>query len=307
MSIAEETAPTVSVVMCTRDRADTIGAAVASVLACGYPSFDLTVVDQSTANTAEEILRPLAASDSRLRYMRVTEPGLSRAYNTGIRSSLGEILAFTDDDCVVPQDWLTTIVRAFASDQEAGLLYGQVLPPPNESHESITPALVISQPQRLSRRDGFKVFGMGANFAARRSLFDTVGLFDEVLGGGGPLRSSQDFDLAYRAYRAGIAILLQPEVRVIHYGARAREDWPATQKAYGIGDGAFYFKHVRCGDPYALWILSRHIVNQAARDLARRALGRNPTQVTYMRFILVGIWESLLFKIDHQRRVYIQR
>ena len=44
---------------------------------------------------------------------------------------------------------------------------------------------------------------MGANFAARRRLFDRAGYFDEMLGGGGPLWSSQDYDLAYRAYQVG--------------------------------------------------------------------------------------------------------
>lgn len=307
MSVAEETAPTVSVVMCTRNRHDTIGAAVASVLACDYPSFDLTVVDQSTSGATEELLRPIAAANPRLRYMRVAEPGLSRAYNTGIRSSSGEILAFTDDDCVAPRDWLTAIVRTFANDPEAGLLYGQVLPPPDEPPGGVTPVLAIPYPQRLSRRDGFKVFGMGANFAARRSLFDTVGLFDEVLGGGGPLRSSQDFDLAYRVYHAGVVILLRPDVTVLHYGTRTQEQWPSTLEAYGIGNGAFYFKHVRCRDPYALWLLGSHVVHSLTKYLGKRALRRDTTDLVYIRSVFAGIWQSLLFPINHQRRVYIQR
>lgn len=295
----------VSVVMCTRNRPDTIGAAVASVLACDYPSFDLTVVDQSTSDATEEILRPIVASDPRLRYMRVAEPGLSRAYNTGIRATRGEVLAFTDDDCIVPADWLAAIVRAFASDAGADLLYGQVLPPRDEQSGGATPALYISRPRRLSRQDGFKVFGMGANFAARRRLFETIGQFDEVLGGGGPLRSSQDFDLAYRAYHGGVAILLRPEVAVVHYGRRTRDEWPATQRAYGIGDGAFYFKHVRCHDPYALWLLSSHLVRRVVREVPKQLLRRAPIDLTYERFILVGIWQSLRFDVDRHRRIYV--
>ena len=33
-------------------------------------------------------------------------PGLSRAYNIGVRETQGEVLAFTDDDCVAPPDWI---------------------------------------------------------------------------------------------------------------------------------------------------------------------------------------------------------
>src|SRR5690242_3334414 len=129
MSASEEiTTPHMSAVICTRNRPDTISQAVASVLANDYPAFDLTVIDQSTTDATEAALKPLVSTDSRLRYFHVNESGLSRAYNTAIRRTSGEILAFTDDDCIVPRDWLAAIVRAFAADGEADLLYGRVLP-----------------------------------------------------------------------------------------------------------------------------------------------------------------------------------
>src|SRR5690348_9123414 len=110
MPAAELIPPRMSVVICTRNRPDTILQAVASVLANNYPAFDLTVIDQSATAATEHILRPLVETDPRLQYLHVAEPGLSRAYNTGVGRTAGELLAFTDDDCVVPQDWLTAIV-----------------------------------------------------------------------------------------------------------------------------------------------------------------------------------------------------
>lgn len=301
------TGPSVSAVICTCNRPDTISQAVASVLANSYSAFDVTVIDQSTTDATEDALRQLIKADPRLHYLRVGEPGLSRAYNTAIRSSTGEILAFTDDDCVVPRDWLATIVRAFAADDEADLLYGQVLPPPDADGQLGTaPALTIRRAERLSRRDGFRIIGMGANFAARRRLFVTIGGFDEVLGGGGPLRSSQDFDLAYRTYRGGSAILLRPEVQAVHYGVRAREEWPALLRAYGIGDGAFYSKHVRCRDTFALRLLIRQIVIEGGRSL-RKSLRRQGGDLTYVRSIFVGIRHSLEFDVDRRARLYMQR
>src|SRR5207248_7386650 len=131
--------------------------------------------------------------------LRLRTPGLSRAYNVGIREADGELLAFTDDDVVAASDWLRGIALAFAGHPEAGMLYGQVLVAPElearENRDGVTPALTIPRRRVLDRQHGFEVFGMGANFAARRALFERVGLFDEVLGGGGPLQSSQDFDL----------------------------------------------------------------------------------------------------------------
>ncbi|MDB5077416.1 MAG: glycosyl transferase family 2 [Chloroflexi bacterium] len=300
--------PHVSVVVCTRNRPDTIEQAVMSVLANNYHSFDLTVIDQSTTQATESILRPIAEGDRRLRYVLVQEAGLSRAYNTAIACTEGDVLAFTDDDCVTPSDWLSKICHAFAEDEEADLIYGQVIAPEMSNVPGgITPALALRRPERFSRRDGFRVLGMGANFAARRSLFTRVGGFDEQLGGGAPLCSSQDFDLAYRTYRSGRAILARPDVHVLHYGTRTPQDWPATLRAYGIGDGAFYFKHVRCLDLFALRLLARQMLVQSARDIGRRLRGRGPGNLLYVRFILVGIRESLRFKVDRHARLYVAR
>jgi glycosyltransferase involved in cell wall biosynthesis len=298
----------ISAVICTRNREDKIGTAIESVLANDYPSFDLTVIDQSTTNATRRVVEPLAAADSRLRYVHIDEAGLSRAYNCGIDRTKGELLAFTDDDCIVAPDWLSSVAKAFEAEPDGELLYGQVVAA-GESPDDIrkTPALAIQVAERLSKKDGFKVFGMGANFAARRSLFSSIGGFDTVLGGGGALRSSQDFDLAYRAYRGGHVILLRPEVSLRHDGRRETEDWPALLTAYGTGDGAFYTKHIRCRDPYALWLLARQVGETSAKWVAKTLLGRKPMNMYYVRGVLSGIRGSFKFRVDRTTRMYIER
>jgi glycosyltransferase involved in cell wall biosynthesis len=297
----------ISAVICTRNRGDKIGTAIESVLANDYPSFDLTVIDQSTNDATRRVLEPIAAADPRLRYVHVDEAGLSRAYNNGIWRTDGEILAFTDDDCIVGPDWLSTIAQAFRCEPDGELLYGQVIAAGETSDDvAKTPALEIPTPQRLSRKDGFKVFGMGANFAARRSLFRSIGGFDTVLGGGGALRSSQDFDLAYRAYRGGHVILLRPDVTLRHDGRRETEDWPALLTAYGTGDGAFYTKHVRCRDPYALWLFARRAAGDTARLVIKTIIRRRvQMDVHYLRGMVAGIRGSFRFRIDPSTRMYV--
>jgi GT2 family glycosyltransferase len=180
------------------------------------------------------------------------------------------------------------------------------LRPASFAHKpDIIPALAIAAPRRFSRRDGFQLYGMGANFAARRRMFARVGVFDEVLGGGGPLKSSQDFDLQYRAYVAGAVVLLSPEVKVDHYGVRTDAQWPATLRAYGIGDGAFYFKHVRCGDLLALRLMLARIGRVALGEAFNR-LRRRSVDGTYLRSCLEGIRVSRSFAIDRRRRLYHQ-
>jgi GT2 family glycosyltransferase len=277
---------------------------VASVLTSEHPNFDLTVVDQSTTDATKDLLRPIVEHDARLKYVHLDEAGLSRAYNAGIRATSAPLIAFTDDDCIVPPDWVSLIEQAFHGDPGGELLYGQVVAKPSEpTPGAMTPSFEFAEAQRLVGRDGFKITGMGANFAARRRLFDRIGGFDEALGGGGPLRSSQDFDLAYRAFRAGSVTLLRPEVTLIHDGRREPEDWPVVLRNYGIGDGAFYSKHVRCGDVYALFLLVRKISSVGTHLAAHALLGRRP-QPQYFTGVFAGIREGLKFDVDRRQRRY---
>ena len=297
----------VSAVICTRNRPDLIGQAVASVLANSYTNYELIVIDQSDNDRTAEIVRDFMISHSNVRYVHSMTPGLSRAYNTGVRESHGSILTFTDDDCVAAPDWISSIVAAFDAAPEADMLYGQVLRAPSlRGVEGEVPELRFDQPARFSRQDGFRIYGMGANFAARRRVFDRVGGFDEALGGGGPLKSSQDYDFQYRLYRAGAVVLLSPAVRVDHYGLRNYADqWPATLRAYGFGDGAFYLKHVRCGDVLALRLLVEKLGRMSIRELLSQiGLRRRPSSADYVRSCFVGMWQSRRYRIDRRRRMY---
>jgi glycosyltransferase involved in cell wall biosynthesis len=300
--------PSVSAVICTRNRPDLIGNAVSSVLANSYPEFDLLVVDQSTDDRTGDVVRALAANHPNLRYLHTDKAGLSRAYNIGIRETSGDVLAFTDDDCIAPPGWISSIVDAFAAEPDAEMLYGQVLLPTALADKADdVPTLAIGAPWRVNRRGPFQIYGMGANFGARRSLFTRIGLFDEVLGGGGPLKSSQDFDLQYRAYVGGATVTYRPEVVIDHYGLRTPEQWPTTDRAYGTGDGAFWLKHVRCGDLYALRLLVSHLAVVALRE-ALHTIGvrRRYSRARYLKGCLDGIVGSFRFAVDRQRRMYLQ-
>jgi GT2 family glycosyltransferase len=302
----------VSVVICTRNRPDTLGQALESVAECEYPSFDVHIMDQSTDDQSQKVVEAIAARFThklKINYHHLEKAGLSRAYNLGIAASTGEIIACTDDDVVVPKDWVAQIAKAFGGDQQAGLLYGQVLIPKSlieaERNGLVVPSLPIPRYARMIKGGTrYKVFGMGANYALRRSILDRVGPFDEALGGGGPLRSSQDFDFAYRVYRAGYAVILVPDVKVDHYGSRTGEQWPGTMKAYGVGDGAFYSKHIRCGDPLAMMLFGKVLLSAGTRYAKTALLKRQLGHDDYMSHLFVGIRDAAKFAIDRKHRLY---
>jgi GT2 family glycosyltransferase len=270
-------------------------------------------MDQSTKPGTRMCIEQLSArfrDTVAIHYHHLDKAGLSRAYNIGTRVCDGTLIAFTDDDVIVPSNWLSTIAKAFAADPQAGLLYGQVLVPEQlkaaVAAGTVVPSLEWSAPERLIKGRGFKVFGMGANMAVTREMLAKVGGFDEALGGGGPLRSSQDSDFAYRTYLSGYAILLEPSVQVDHYGTRTKAQWPDTMANYGIGDGAFYSKHIRCGDMLALRLLVKQYLYCRLRELKYVLRTGKFERDDYGKNLWVGVKAALPFDVDKRFRVFLE-
>jgi GT2 family glycosyltransferase len=138
------------------------------------------------------------------------------------------VLAFTDDDVLVEDDWLAAI-RAAMADPEVGLVGGPVLP----LYEGRVPdwldlegdsgfgrlaaplALLHYGPTRspLGQR-----VALGANMAVRRDVFEGVGGFPADLGKlRGTLLSGEDHEVCERVQAAGFAAVYDPSIRVRHF------------------------------------------------------------------------------------------
>lgn len=223
--------PKVAAVLCTilgdrhlsarASRASQVAETVASILTNSYRPLEVIVVDQSPNDAIAEALRPFM-QDRRLRYITTTQPGLTRAQNIAVQVGNAQIFAFTDDDCIVPPDWIDRIVAAFKRHPEAGMVFGSVLPP--EGHDwntSYVPRLEWDSEARLRPTFLPRVHSlMGANMAVRRETFERIGLFEEAFS---PHPINGEVDLAFRASRARppIPIYVTPTVSVVHqYGGR---------------------------------------------------------------------------------------
>jgi glycosyltransferase involved in cell wall biosynthesis len=294
----------ISVVLCTRNRPEWIRSAVASVIENDHPEFELVIIDQSASSATREQLDDYIEKDERVRYFSTDRSGLSPARNLGVARSRGEIIAFTDDDCVVPSDWLKSIERVFDRESDADLVFGRVgVPDELSDRDGVVPAFEIDTDLTLNRSTGIPLWGMGANFAARRRLFDRVGLFDDALGAGCRLLSGEDRDFQYRVHVAGLTCYMTPDVELLHYGHRDPSQWERQLYEYGFGLGAFYMKHVRCGDRYAAWRLARSAVGQVV--LILKPPFRRWHHRAYLSGIVRGAAASLRVRVSRARRLYM--
>lgn len=270
--------PLVSVLIATRDRPASLERCLTSVLENDEPRFEVIVIDQSSDRATE---RARVLDDVRVRALR-SAPGKARALNVGVAAARGSILALTDDDCVVPPNWLALALEALQRSPGCAVLFGAVDAAPHDPAIEFIP--VFRPAQRLALASAKSApapgLGMGANMIIQRDVVLSVGGFDEQIGPGSRFRSGDDWDFAYRALRAGHLIVQDPSIRVTHFGARSFAGRQAARllrnNYYGLG--AALIKHCRCGDRRAVWLLTKVVARLVAGTVSgavrlRRGVG----------------------------------
>jgi GT2 family glycosyltransferase len=244
-----------SVVVCTRDRADALRDALTSVLAVA-DVLEVIVVDNAPSTDATA--RLLAEiDDPRVRYVLEPRPGLSHARNRGLLEASGDFVAFTDDDVVVDRHWIQGLASGFAGAADVDCVSGIV--PSGELRTAVQGyfdgrvSWAATQERREFRLSAppadlpmfpFSVgaFGTGANFAVRRDRALALGGFDTRLGAGARTRGGEDLDFFTRVIFSGRALVVEPSAIVWHRHRTELADARDQALGYGAGLGAWIAK-----------------------------------------------------------------
>lgn len=258
--------PKLSVVVCTAARPDKLQALLDSFTALLVPpafAAELIVVNNRPDTDIAPIVAEVAGRlPLTVKQLSESKRGLGHARNKGLAHTDGEIIAFTDDDCLVDRCWLLRIGRCFADDPDLMGLGGRVeLFDPADS-----PITVLRGTSSNFLSSHEQVFGFlhGCNMAFRRRLFEQIGYFDTRFGIGSLINSGDDSEFLYRAYQAGCRIRYEPRVLVHHnHGRRSRTQVRCTMTRYHLANGAILAKHAQAGDVNARNLLK----NIAARPL----------------------------------------
>jgi glycosyltransferase involved in cell wall biosynthesis len=294
-----------SVVLCTRNRGKLLRPALRSVLANDHPSFRVFVVDQSTNDESEESVVDLRG-DPRLTYVRSQTVGLSRARNIGLRMAETPVVAFTDDDTEVPQDWLVTMQRVLDEHPRAALVYCSVLAGPHDPLAGFVPVYECHGTRIVRTIEAKRAArGMGAGLAARRDILMKLDGFDEELGAGGRFPSCEDWDMTIRALLANFEVCETDRTFVVHHGFRTWPEVKALSRQTWTGMGAAFAKPLRAGHwrfaPVALYELSTMAMRPPVDDLLHL---RRPRGLARLLHFLQGVSRGLVAPFDRNRLLF---
>jgi glycosyltransferase involved in cell wall biosynthesis len=214
--------PRLSLIIPTRDRADTLGDLLHTVQRQETDSraLEVVVVDDGSAQE----LAPLVARSEgpmALRCVRQDAGGLNAARNRGIDETSGELLAFLDDDTLLTPNWSDAIISSFDDPACAGLAGRVALrfeaPPPkwlSRRQRSYLAELDLG-PRALWLDNG--PVPVGANCAVRRTELERVGGFRVGLDRfGSSLISNGDTEFFRRLRAQGGRLRYEPAAQVLH-------------------------------------------------------------------------------------------
>jgi glycosyltransferase involved in cell wall biosynthesis len=222
------------VVVPTRGRAAYLEVTLDSLLAQRTEAeYEIVVVDDGATDATAAVVEARPA----VRYVAHGEGrGLNAARNTGLRESQAELIAFVDDDVLVPPGWVEELVSGTRRHAEAEAFGGPIRArfegrTPRGCGREEPPITTLD----LGTEDCEATKAWGANFAVRRTAVERIGPFDERI-----VRPHGDEEeWLERLREAGGTIVYLAEAGLDH--RRTAEDarlGPLARAAYARGRAA---------------------------------------------------------------------
>lgn len=221
---------TAAVVVCTatHERAPLLRACVDSLLAGRRTPEELLVIVDSNPSLRSQLAGSLPPQ---VRLLETERQGLSEARNVGIAAASSDVVAFVDDDATVDPRWLSSLVEAFAVNQDVLGLGGPVLPVWEAERRWLSDELlwVVGCTYSGHRQDAGPIRNpIGCNMAFRRRELTALGGFATSFGKrGNALETCDETELALRLERAWGTerIRYVPAARVQHLVPATRISW----------------------------------------------------------------------------------
>lgn len=236
----------ISVVIPAYNSEETIGLAIKGVLSqIEIGEFELIVVDDGSTDKTAQIIK----SFSVVKYIYQENAGPASARNRGAHAAEGDIIFFTDSDCIPSPDWIAKLLVYFC-EPEIAVVSGtyDLVDEGSLLSKCIHQEIMYRHKQHMPVYP--KSFG-SYNFSVRKKVFDEVGGFNQHYR----TASGEDNDLSYKILKAGYRIYFANDARVQHHHTSSLKKYLREQFNHGFWRVKMYLNHPDMvkGDDYTFW------------------------------------------------------
>jgi GT2 family glycosyltransferase len=238
----------ISVIIPTHNRAALLRQTLRCLTRQTYPAekYEVIVVDNGSADDTAVYLQTLAQKGE-VTYIRQSSLGPAVARNVGAKIAQGEILVFTDDDCLPEPQWLAALAAVYQDNRAAVAVGGKVK---NVDAGHWLRHYYHIQAERRQHPNGSPRFLDTANASFRRAVFAQVGGFQERFH----VPAAEDVEMGYRLAAAGYSLHFTPQAVVWHQGRTSLRGFFLQSWRRGLGQAMlmseyphYYFAQTRPG------------------------------------------------------------
>lgn len=210
--------PTLSVIVLAWNQIDLTRDCLNSVRSSTGGSYELILVDNgSTDGTAE-----LAQSAADIAVVNDSNLGFAAGHNTGLGKASGNLVAFVNNDTVLPHHWDLPLIEHFTQNPRAGIVLPAVTMAGN-------PVSVRSEPGRnVKTLLPFGEFPSGVVYVMRTDHLRQLGGWNEDF----EKASAEDLDLVFTVWAHGLDVILDTRVLVEHVSQASMRHVPDLPKLY---------------------------------------------------------------------------
>jgi GT2 family glycosyltransferase len=288
---------TFSVIVPTYNRLSQLKKTLTSLFGQSYTSYEIIVVNDGGSDGSHEYLQDLS-SQGKIKYYHHANSGLAATRKAGLQYAEGTFVAFTDDDCVLPPDWLHKLYDWFTDDSVAGVGGPTQTGDPLNPYADVNDFINNYFKSRLNSRAGQDPYLTGNNVAFRRSALEKVGGPDPKFRMG-----AEDRDLLLRIHRAGGKIIYDPAIVIEHYNNSNFYGFVRHQFVQGKGSYLFYTNTKKSSGcrptPIPLKVYTGLLLSPFSSRPFPRALFLSVLIILAQVSVTAGFFSALLKKQSH--------
>ena len=225
--------PMVSVVICAYNAERTMLPCLESLRKIDYPNFEVVIVDDGSRDATAQI----AMNFPEFRLIRQPNKGLSVARNVGLHAARGDLIAYTDSDCVVDPHWLTLMVRTLTEKNFDGC-GGPNYAPHEDGWIEACCAASPGAPCHVLTADDVAEHLAGCNMVFTKAALLKVGGFDPQFTSAG-----DDVDVCWRILDSGMRLGYCPGAFVWHFRRNTIKAYYGQQRGYGRAEAMLYARY----------------------------------------------------------------
>ena len=229
-----------SVIVPTHNRLHLLKRTIESLLKQTFKDFEIIVVDDGSTDGTAKYLADLEKNGHVIPILQ-TNKGPAVARNVGIRRAAGKYIAFTDDDCVVPSDWLDKLHSDLNIGKIAGVGGSARTGDTSNLYAVANDMIVNFLKSELNELYQFNPPFLTSNNTAYSKLsLESVGGFDE-----GYFIGAEERDLNYLLFLKGERLTYDPAIIVEHHNDSNFKKFLIHQFDQGKGSRRFYTNILR--------------------------------------------------------------